>query len=224
VCLIRMADAFKPRGQTALARPFLEEGVALARRLGDKSVLSEGLRELGSIYYVEGDLTAAESLTQEALAHGRALGSLGHVFLALFQLVIVSCLQNDAVKAKRYSGEAWALGKDTGSPLVAMFAVATFGLAASIGGEAGRGVRLVAAAQVLLAQFGFTITAGEDDSVMKVFRQVLEQAQAQLGPEAFQAAWTEGQQMTMEQALALATENASEDAPHPKAGFAPSSK
>jgi predicted ATPase/DNA-binding SARP family transcriptional activator len=221
VCLIRMADAFKPRGQTALARPFLEEGVALARRLGDKSVLSEGLRELGSIYYVEGDLTAAESLTEEALAHGRALGSLGHVFLASFQLVIIACLQNDAVKAKRYSGEAWVLGKDTGSPLVALFAVLSFGLAVSVGGEAGRGVRLLAAAQALLAPFGFTITAGQDDSIMKAVRQILEKARAQLGSAAFQAAWTEGQQMTMEQALALATENDSEAAPLPGSGLAP---
>ena len=219
VCLIRMGDVLKPGGQAALARPYLEEGVALARRIGDKSVLSEGLRVLGSVYYIEGDLTAAESLTQEALAHGRAMGSLVSVFLALHQLVIIACLQHDAVKAKRYSVEAWALGKDTGSPFVALFAVVTSGLAASVGGEAGRGVRLLAAAQALLAQFGFK--PGEDDAVMKVMRQVLEQAQAQLGPEAFQAAWAEGQHMTLEQAFVFATEHDSEAAPLPEAGLGP---
>ena len=196
VCLIRMGDALKPRGQGAAARPFLEEGVALARRIGDKYVLSEGLRELGSILYIEGDLTAAESLIEEALAIGRALGSLASVFLAMFQLVLIACLQNDAVKAKRYSGEAWALGKDTGSPFAALFAILTFGLAASIGGEAGRGVRLVAAAQALLAQFGFQ--PGQSDPVMMLVKQVLEQAQAQLGLAAFQAAWADGEQMTLE--------------------------
>jgi hypothetical protein len=199
----------------------------LARRLGDNYVLSEGLRELGSIYYVAGDLAAAESLTQEALAHGRALGSLPSVFLALGQLVVISCLQNDAGKAKRYGGEAWALGKDTGSPFVVVFAVLNLGLAASAGGEAGetgRGVRLLAAGLALLAQFGFTITVGQDDSVTRAVRQILEKAQAQLGSEAFQAAWTEGQQMTMEQALAVATEHESEDSLLPKAGLGPSSE
>jgi len=221
VCLIRMGDALKPGGQAAAARPFLEEGVALARRIGDKSVLSEGLRELGSVYYVAGALTAAESLTEEALAHGRAIGSLLSVFLALFQLVVISCLQNDPEKAKRYCGEAWALGKDTGSPFVALFAIVIFGLAVSVGGEAGRGVRLLAAALALLAPFGFK--PGEGEPTMKVFRQVLEKAQAQLGPEAFQAAWAAGQQMTLEQALALATENASEDSQLPQVGRGASS-
>jgi len=222
VCLIRMGDALKPGGQAAAARPFLEEGVASARRIGDKSVLSEGLRELGSVYYIAGDLTAAESLTEEALANGRVIGSLVSVFLALFQLVIISCLQNDPVKAKRYCLEAWALGKDTGSPFVALFALLTFGLAASVGGEAGRGVRLLAAAQALLARID--VNLGEGEPTMMVVRQVLEKAQAQLGPEAFQAAWTEGQQMTLEQALAFATENASEDSPLPGSGLGPSSE
>jgi non-specific serine/threonine protein kinase len=222
VCLIRMGDALKPGGQAAAARPFLEEGVALARRIGDKSVLSEGLRELGSVYYVAGDLMASESLTEEALANGRAIGSLVSVFLAWFQLVIIACLQNDPVKAKRYCVEAWALGKDTGSPFVALFALVTFGLAVSVGGGAGRGVRLLAAAQALLARID--VNPGEGDAVMKVVRQVLENAQAQLGPEAFQAAWTEGQQMTMEQALALATEKESEDWQFSEAGPGPSSE
>jgi predicted ATPase/DNA-binding SARP family transcriptional activator len=222
VCLIRMGHALKTRGQAALARPFLEEGVALASRIGDKSVLSEGLRELGSVYSVAGDLTAAESLTEEALAHGRAIGSLLSEFLAVFQLVLIACLQNDPAKAKRYGGEAWALGKDTGSPFVALFALETFGLAASVGGEAGRGVRLLAAAQALLAQFGFQ--PGEGDAVMMVVRHVLEQAQAQLGLAAFQAAWADGQQMTMEQALAVATENESQDSQLPGSGLAPSSE
>jgi len=98
----------------------------------------------------------------------------------------------------------------------------TFGLAASVGGEAGRGVRLLAAAQALLARID--VNLGQGEPAMMVVRQVLAKAQAQLGPEAFQVAWTEGQQMTLEQALALATENASEDAPLPGSGLGASSE
>jgi predicted ATPase/DNA-binding XRE family transcriptional regulator len=213
VCLIRVGDALKPRGESAKARPFLEEGVALARRIGDRSALSEGLRELGSLYYVAGDLAAAMSLTEEALANARTLGSLLSVLLAFFQLVVIACLQNDPVKAKHYSLEAWALGKDTGSPFVAMFGLMCFGLAASIGGEPRKGVCLLAATEVLLARLGFKPSEG--DAVSRVIRQVLAKTQTQLGPEAFQAAWAEGQQLTMEQALALATENEGEDVHDP---------
>jgi hypothetical protein len=40
-----------------------------------------------------------------------------------------------------------------------------------------------------------------------VYKQALDSARSQLGPAAFQTAWAEGQQMTMEQALALATQD-----------------
>jgi tetratricopeptide (TPR) repeat protein len=209
MCLIRFGDALKPRGRAAAALPFLEEGVALARTVGDKSVLSEGLRELGSIYYAGGNLTAAASLTEEALANARVIGALMSMFLALFQLAIISCLQNDPAKAKGSCLELWALGKDTGSPFAAVFALITFGLVASFSGESGRGVRLLAAVERLARQFGLNLGSAEGEPVFKVYKQALEKTEAQLGPAAFQAAWTEGQQMTMEEALALATENES---------------
>jgi len=219
VCLIRFGDALKPRGDAAAAHPLLEEGVALARTVGDKIVLSEGLRELGSLYYAEGDLTAAASLTEEALEDGRAAGSIVHMFLALFQLVIVSCLQNDQTRAKGYCLQLWTFGKETGSPFAIAFALWTFGLAASFGGEPGKGVRLLAATDTMLRQRGMELTSAEGEPSVKVIKQALEKAQTQLGPAAFQAAWAEGQQMTLEQALALATENEVEDSPHPKDGL-----
>lgn len=206
-CLVRMGDALKPRGEAAAARSFLEEGVAVARGVGDKIVLSEGLRELGSIYYAEGNLTKAASLAEEALANARVIGALLSILLALFELVIISCLQNALTKAKGYCLELWALGKDTGSPFVAFFAIVSFGLAASFGGELERGVRLLAAVEKLARQFGMNFASAEGEPIFRVYRQALEKAQAQLGLGAFQEAWTEGQQMTMEQALALATED-----------------
>jgi hypothetical protein len=36
--------------------------------VGDRSVLSEGLRELGELYAMEGNLTAAARVGEEALA------------------------------------------------------------------------------------------------------------------------------------------------------------
>ena len=209
MCLVRMGDALKPKGKAAAALPFLEEGVVVARRVGDKIVLSEGLRELGSLYYTEGNLMEAASLTEEALANARGIGALLSIFLALFQLVIISCLQNDPAKAKGYCLELWALGKDTGSPFATVFGLISFGLVASFGGELERGVRLLAAVERLAHQLGMNFGGAESEPVFRVYKQALEKAQAQLGPAAFQVAWAEGQQMTIEQALALATDNES---------------
>jgi predicted ATPase/DNA-binding SARP family transcriptional activator len=221
VCLIRMGDVLKPRGEAAAARPFLEEGVALARTIGDKAVLSEGLRELGSLYYTDGELTAASDLTEEALAEARAIGSGFQVFLAMLQLVAISCLQNDPAKAKRYCRELWALAKDMGALFAAGFGLLAFGLVACFGGEPQRGVRLIAALEALFLQYG--IKPGEGDALMKVVRQGLEKARAQLGPTPFEAAQQAGRALTPEQAIALATENESEDSQLPNAGLGPSS-
>ena len=215
MCLIRMGDAMKPAGNAAEARPFLEEGVAVARRIGDRGVLSEGLRELGSLYFTE-DLSIAESLTQEALTAARAIGSIG-VFLALMQMVIISCLQNDLAKASLYCLELWAVGRDTGSPFAAAFALVAFGLAASFGERPGEGVRMIAASLAAFSQKGANLLGGaEGDPFKAVFTKALDRARARLGAAAFEAAWAEGQQMTLEQALALATDDLGEDSRPPR--------
>ncbi len=208
MCLVRLGDDLMTKGtDMAAARRSLEEGVAVARSVGDKSVLSEGLRELGSLYYAEGNLTAAASVIEEALAEARAIRSLFSVVLALCELVSISCLQNDRAKAKGYCFELWALVRETGSPFVAGLSLLAFGLAESFGGESGKGARLLAATEMLLRQRGVELTSDEGSPLVMVYKQALAKAQAQLGPPAFEAAWAEGQQMTIEQALALATEN-----------------
>jgi len=204
LCLVRLGDGLRVT-DVAAARRILEEGVAVAHRVGDKGLLSEGLRKLGSLYYLEGNLTAAAHVTEEALADGRAIESQVSVVLASLQLVIISCLQNDLEKAKGYCFEISALVHETGSPFAAWFALTAFGLAAIFSGDPGRGVRLLAALEVLFRQHGVNPPSG--DPFMMVMRQALDKAQAQLGLEAFQAAWAAGQQMTLEEAIALATED-----------------
>jgi predicted ATPase/transcriptional regulator with XRE-family HTH domain len=213
VCLIRLGDALRLTDLTA-ARPILEEGVAVARSAGDKSVLSEGLRKLGSLHYLEGDFTAAVRVTKEALAEARAIGSIFSIFLALFQLVIISCLQNDLAKAKDYCLEFWALGRESGALFAVGFALWAFGLVAIFAGEPQRGVRLLAAFEVLFGQYGLKIAENEPSFI--VLRQALKKARAQLGPAAFEAAQQEGRTLTPEQAIELATENEDEDSPLPK--------
>ncbi len=101
--------------------------------------------------------------------------------------------------------------------MAAGFALWAFGLAASFGGEPQRGVRLLAASEEVLFH---GVKLPEEDPTIRVLRQALENAQAQLGPAAFEAAWAEGQQMTTEQALALATEEESAHAQDPKSMIA----
>jgi hypothetical protein len=172
-------------------------------------LLSEGLRELGTINYADGNLEVAASLTAEALALGRAIGSVPHIFLALFHSIVVACMQGDPATAKGFCAEILEYREAAGSLFGAALVVSSFGLVACLGGEPGKGVPMLAVAFRLIGQAGGTdLLSAEDDPTIKLVRQALEEAQAQLGPAAFQAAWADGQQLTVEQALALATADA----------------
>jgi hypothetical protein len=177
--------------------------------VGDRSILSEGLGDLAPFYMLEGNLTAAVSLVEDALAAAREIRDFLHVMISLLYLTIVTCSQGDTVKAKGYCFQALDFAQETGStPWLAMV-IFGFGVVAIFSGQPGRGVQLLAAILTWVRQRGFTLNLleGEGGPGFMIFRQALEKAQAQLGPAAFQAAWAEGPQMPMEQALALATED-----------------
>jgi predicted ATPase/DNA-binding SARP family transcriptional activator len=220
MCLIRLAGSM--RTDNAAARRIREEGVAVARSVGDKSVFSQGLIGLVTDHLIEGNFTAAAPVAEEALAEARAIGSATHVILSLLQLVIITCFQGDQAKAKGYCLQVLAFARETGSPQWLLLVLYAFGVAACFSGQPRRGARLLVAAVTLLRQRGINISDESERDVM-VLRQALERAQ-QLYPAAFEAARAEGQQMTLEQALALATENASQDWQLPGSGLGPSSE
>src|SRR5262249_49380310 len=123
----------------------------------------------------------------------------------------------DPAKAKRYCAELWALSRESGSLMAATFALCAFGLADCFGGQPLRGVRLLAALEASARQSGLNFNI-EGEPTYMVYWQTLEKARAQLGPAAFEAAWTAGQQMTLVQAIALATEDERKDVTLPESG------
>jgi hypothetical protein len=186
--------------------------VAVARSVGDKSVLSNGLAGTAPFYWLEGNLTAAASVAEEALAAAHAIGSVIQVFLSLLMLIFTACLQGDLPTAREYCAQVLAYARETGASQWLFLGIVGFGTVACFGGQWERGVRLVAAGQTPLHQRGLDLS--EMGPAFMVPGQTLERAQVQLGLTAFQAAWAEGQHLTMEQALALATEDESADAPY----------
>jgi predicted ATPase/DNA-binding XRE family transcriptional regulator len=204
MCLARLGGAL-PLTDRAAAHRIREEGVAVARRVGDKSVLCQALFGLVTDHILEGNLTVAAPVAEEALAEARAIGSVTHIFLLLLQLVIISCYQRDPARAKGYCFQALTFARETGSSQWLLFVPFGFGLIASFSGQPRRGARLLAAAETFFLQRGIKIReTGMRD--LLIVKQALERAQ-QLDPVVFEVVQAEGQQMTMEQALALATGN-----------------
>jgi hypothetical protein len=81
-------------------------------------------------------------------------------------------------------------------------------LVAGFGDQPLRGVRLLVASDTLLRQRGINISVKGMRDLMVIKRAVdaaLETARTHLDMAAFEAAWAEGEQLTVEQAMALAT-------------------
>jgi hypothetical protein len=223
VCLVRLGS-FLPLTEFDTARLIRDEAVAVARRVGDKSVLSQGLFGLATDLYLEGTLTAAGPVGEEALANARAIGSTMHVILSLLVLVIISCFQGDLAKANDYCVQVLAFAREKGSPQWLFLVLLAFGLVACLGGQPLRGVRLLVSTETLLRQHGINPRVEGMRDLMALRQSIdaaLETARAQLDPARFAAAWAEGEHMTMEQALALATEIDGANASLPDAGREP---
>jgi Tetratricopeptide repeat/Anaphase-promoting complex subunit 5 len=189
------------------AQPIAEEQVAVARSVGDKSLLTRALRNLADIYYLLGDPKAIP-VAEEALATARAIHDKFELALTLWVLAGLTSLQGELDKARTYAMQLLALSREIGTVMYVGFATISLAYVACASGQAERGVRILAAIVTLARRVG--IDAGMySGAVGNMFKQIQERAQAQLGTEAFQAAWVEGQQLTLEQAIALATSDQS---------------
>jgi hypothetical protein len=204
LCLVRLASPLMQIDMTESLR-VRKEGVAVARSIGDKPTLCQGLNGLAASYLTIGDLSAAASTAEEAWAEARAIESATQTLLAFLVLVLIACAQGDLAKGKAYCAEVISLAREKGVPILHPLFVYPVGLVSCLGGQPQRGVRLLAWS-INLAHLS-NIKLLDTEGLRAVQGRLLETARAQLGADAFQSAWDAGQQLTSEQALALATED-----------------
>jgi hypothetical protein len=211
-CLVRLGT-FMPLSDPAAARAIREEAVAVSRSIGDRFVLSQGLFGLTVDHLLDGDPDAAEPAAEGALEAAREGGSVQHVFLSLITLVMIGCEQGDLNKARDYCRHTMSSARDLGSPTWMMLVLFSFGLLHSHSAEPLRGVRLLSAAETQLRQRGIDIRAEGMRDVMvmqEAIDRILATTRSRYDDAEVEAAWSEGQQLTLEQAIALATEDDAE--------------
>jgi hypothetical protein len=89
------------------ARAFVEEGLMLARRMGDRSLLAPALATFGFVTRVQGDYAAARPALEEGAALARAAGDTFHTAMALHHLGLL------ALEADRDLDAAWSLNEES---------------------------------------------------------------------------------------------------------------
>jgi len=210
----RIAEALKWLGnvctgaQDEEAVALYEESLALFRELGDKEGIGSILNNLGEIARQEGKYDEAIALYEESLRLVREVGSEvrevgGHaVTIAIGSNNLGFALYNrgDYARARTLLTEALVLWREldyyhgSAESLVGLAGVA------QAHGEPARAARLLAAAQVMLETTGGVLSSADQVD----YQHILEAARAQLDEQAWQQAWAEGRQMSMEEAITYA--------------------
>jgi len=112
--LIETSILLLRKGEYAQARTLLNEGLALARKAGDKFNTAQALNNLGNVISDQGDTVAARASYEESLALRREMGDKAGIAGSLNNLGIVAITQGDYTVARALYEESLALVREIG--------------------------------------------------------------------------------------------------------------
>jgi predicted ATPase/DNA-binding SARP family transcriptional activator len=194
------------QGHFGRARALLEEGLALSRSLGNKHCAAWSFFDLGELALSEGEYQQAIERSEESAASFRELGDRRGMAAALFILAKAVRCQGDHNRAIALHRERLDLyrqmeieGSKEIPKRIVIWSLLELGAITAAEGLIARAARLFGAAAAMRKASGDLIPAEYEPGVAV--------CRAALGGEAFAAAWSEGQAMSLEQAICAAFED-----------------
>jgi predicted ATPase/class 3 adenylate cyclase len=197
--LISHADVALDQGDPEQALAPLQEALALTQSLGDTYGNMWARCLQGRLAHLQGNLELAAMLLEESLAWLRSWGS-PSVFEMLNDLGRVAFDQGDIDRATALFEESLKLSWEPGNEVDITFSLVGLAGVAGALGQPARAIQLLGAAGSIRASSGRPLTPVE----RTVFNRYAATMRAQLGDATFAAMWAEGEQMSLEQAKAVA--------------------
>ncbi|MDQ4149714.1 MAG: AAA family ATPase, partial [Actinomycetota bacterium] len=207
---VRLALALHNLGLSALndsdfetAFASFEEALPLFLKAGNEQMIS-GLRtHLGTAAFMRGDLDHAERETQEALSIARRLGDRISTYFALHNLAQVAFARGDTEAAAPLITEGLTLADEVGSRPRLSYYLEGFALVLAARGDTLRAARLLGASHAL-----------QEDASVPTYRylkppeplysRIVGELRSRMGEQAFDAALSEGRDLSAKQAVAYA--------------------
>jgi len=186
------------QGDYAAARVLCCESLTLYRELGDKWGIAISLSGVGNVSNDQGDYTAARALYEESLAMQRELGNKKGIAMVLCALGRLIGNQNDCPAADTCFRECLTICREIGDMQTASYALE--GCADLPQRQSEEAIRLYGAARKLRGTIGSPLPPDWQEGRLAALR-------VDLGEDASTAAWTQGQAMTLEQAIECALGN-----------------
>lgn len=191
------------QGDFSSAQKHYEESLHIRRELGDQQHIAYALINLGSVAVRQGEYERARSLFEESLSLFQQMEVRGGKAQALGGLASVAYHQNEYDRAEALYQESLRLHQEGGEKPNIIDCLEGLATVAHARGQLPRAVILFAAAQTLREALELRRAPSESaDSERE-----LAALRTALDEEAFAAAWAEGQQMSLEQAITYALGN-----------------
>jgi hypothetical protein len=202
-CLSFVAMAAMGRRDWNEVRAANDESRALAREVGDKWLLAHVLCTCALEFGVQGDNERAMALMSEPLSLAEEVGDRWLLALVLHNLGNLMGRNGDHGRSRALVKQSVDLLREIGEP--GMIALCLEDLAEADAAEQRmeRAARLLGTAQTLREAIGFPVESGD----LPAYERLVADVQAALGSEAFAAAWSQGREMSLEEAVAQSLDN-----------------
>ncbi|MFL5656364.1 MAG: ATP-binding protein [Ktedonobacteraceae bacterium] len=187
-------------GDLVQAHSLLEESFALYRELGDRESIAYCLYLSGILALGEGDMASAHSRVEQAVALFQEMRQSHGTTISLHALAKVATAQEDYARSQALYEESIAMARKAGDKRNVTFGLEGLASAVAGQGKCAWAVRLWGAAEAVREAIGAPMPPVECAS----YKRAVAAARAYLGEQAFAAAWSQGREMTPEQALAQA--------------------
>jgi DNA-binding CsgD family transcriptional regulator len=203
--------ALNEENDPARAAVFWEEGLALARQIGDALRIGMSLCSLGYAALLQGDYERARALCEETLAFAHELGSAVVEIIpeTLVNLGLVALGLGDHERAGVSLEEAMMMTQSAGrKPTIINILEGKASLAGALG-EATRAARLWGAAEAARKITDIALPPGD----RALHEPYLTDARSRLGDAAWEEALAEGRMMSLDQAVEYAHSKEEADPP-----------
>ena len=197
----QLGEAWYEQGEYVRAIEAFEASLNVQRAGEDWPGYARTLTMLGAISMLQGNLPQAEAQLNEALAVLQKTGDTAAVSsILLGHLGIVSLLQEHVLQALRFFKEALLRSHKSGHRFRLAMELITMGCALGVAGEPCYAAQVCSAAEALLERLG----TGVPLVYRPLMTTMLLRIQAQADKATWQAWWTQGRSLPIEQAVALA--------------------